>query len=112
MAPLYFLFRATAARSDRFRRQLVGVVIAAPIFFAIAAIFTGIVTDSAADKYVNGEAKATMTPKEATERMPERTAGQGQEGLRQRMGRRARKAKRRRSSAKRRNSKTTRPSTR
>lgn len=63
--PLYFLFRATAARSDRFRRQLVGVVIAAPIFFAIAAIITGVVTTDAADKFVSGEAKPQMTKQEA-----------------------------------------------
>ena len=59
--PLYFLFRATAARSDRFRRQLVGVVIAAPVFFAIAAILTGIVTTDAADKFVSGETQPQMT---------------------------------------------------
>lgn len=63
--PLYFLFRATAARSDRFRRQMVGVVIAAPVFFAIAAIFTGIVTTNAADKFVNDEVPAKMTKQEA-----------------------------------------------
>jgi uncharacterized membrane protein YgcG len=63
--PLYFLFRAVAARSDRFRRQLVGVVIAAPVFFAIAAIFTGIVTTDAADKFVAGEVQAKMTKSEA-----------------------------------------------
>jgi hypothetical protein len=63
--PLYFLFRATAARSDRFRRQLVGVVIAAPIFFAIAAILTGVVTSEAADKFAAGEAKPQMTKQEA-----------------------------------------------
>lgn len=63
--PLYFLFRATAARSDRFRRQLVGVVIAAPVFFAIAAILTGIVTTDAADKFANHEVPAKMTKQEA-----------------------------------------------
>ncbi len=63
--PLYFLFRATAARSDRFRRQLVGVVIAAPIFFAIAAILTGIVTTDAAGKFANDEVPAKMTKQEA-----------------------------------------------
>lgn len=63
--PLYFLFRATAARSDRFRRQLVGVVIAAPVFFAIAAILTGVVTSDAADKFVNDEVPAKMTKQEA-----------------------------------------------
>ncbi|HYC80371.1 MAG TPA: hypothetical protein VEB65_01215 [Solirubrobacterales bacterium] len=63
--PLYFLFRATAARSDRFRRQMVGVVIAAPVFFAIAAILTGIVTTEAADNFVSGDAKPQMTQQEA-----------------------------------------------
>jgi hypothetical protein len=63
--PLYFLFRATAARSDRFRRQLVGVVIAAPIFFAIAAIMTGFVSSEAADKFANNEVRAKMTQPEA-----------------------------------------------
>lgn len=63
--PLYFLFRATGARSDRFRRQLVGVVIAAPVFFAIAAIMTGIVTTDAAGKFANNEVAAKMTQQEA-----------------------------------------------
>jgi hypothetical protein len=63
--PLYFLFRATAVRSDRVRRQLVGVMIAAPVFFAIAAIMTGISTSEGADKFVSGEAKAEMTKQEA-----------------------------------------------
>jgi hypothetical protein len=65
VAPLYFLFRATAARSDRFRRQLVGIAIAAPILFAVSSILTGVVTHGAADKYVNKEASVTMTAKEA-----------------------------------------------
>jgi hypothetical protein len=63
--PLYFLFRATAARNERFRRQLVGVVIAAPAFFAIAAIITAVVTTDAAGKFANGEVQATMTSQEA-----------------------------------------------
>jgi hypothetical protein len=65
VVPLYFLFRATAARSDRFRRQLVGVVIAAPVFIAIAAILTGVITAEAADKFVNNEVAAKMTKAEA-----------------------------------------------
>jgi hypothetical protein len=63
--PLFFLFRATGARSNRFRRQLVGVVIAAPVFFAVAAILTGIVTTEAADNFVSGDAKPQMTKQEA-----------------------------------------------
>ncbi len=75
--PLYFLFRATAARSDRFRRQMVGVVIAAPIFFAIAAILTASVTTSAADAYANGEATAKMTKAEAAKECREELKDKG-----------------------------------
>jgi hypothetical protein len=54
-APLYFLFRAAAARSDAVRGQLVGVIVAAPLFLAILAILSGISTLSAASDFVNGE---------------------------------------------------------
>jgi hypothetical protein len=79
MPPLYFLFRATGARSDRFRRQLVGVVIAAPIFFAIAAILTGVVTNAAADKYAKGEDRGTMTAQEATSECKSELSDKGKE---------------------------------
>jgi hypothetical protein len=75
--PLYFLFRATAARSDRFRRQLVGVVIAAPVFFAIAAILTGVVTTDAADKFANDEVPAKMTNAEAAKECKEEREDKG-----------------------------------
>ena len=77
--PLYFLFRATAARSDRFRRQLVGVVIAAPVFFAIAAILTGVVTSEAADKFANNEVPAKMTKVEAASECKEERQDKGAE---------------------------------
>lgn len=77
--PLFFLFRATAARSERFRRQLVGVVIAAPVFFAIAAILTGIVTTDAADKFVSGEAKPQMTREEAASECRQERQDKGEE---------------------------------
>jgi hypothetical protein len=63
--PLYFLFRATAARSDRFRRQMVGVVIAAPLFLAVAAIMTSVSIGEGADTFVSGETKPQMTKQEA-----------------------------------------------
>lgn len=64
-APLYFLFRAAAARSDRMRYQLVGLVIAAPIFFAASAITNAIATNEASDQFEAGKAKSTLTAKEA-----------------------------------------------
>jgi hypothetical protein len=66
-APLYFLFRAAAARSDRMRRQFIGVILVAPLFFAISAICTGVALNEAADEYAKGEAKPTMTLEKAHE---------------------------------------------
>jgi len=64
-APLYFLFRAAAARSDRMRYQLVGLVIAAPLFFAASAVFNAAATNEASDQFEAGKAKSTLTAKEA-----------------------------------------------
>src|SRR5262249_22148290 len=77
--PLYFLFRATAARGQSFRRQLVGVVIVAPIFFAIAAILTGVVTVNAADKFANNEVPAQMSNAEAAEECSKEREDKGSE---------------------------------
>ncbi len=51
--PLYFLFRAARARSDRMRGQLVGVVIAAPIFLAVLAILSGVTAIHAANEFAS-----------------------------------------------------------
>jgi hypothetical protein len=64
--PLYFLFRAAAARNPQMRMQLVGLVIAAPLFFSISAVLNGTARNEAADQFVAGEAKSTLTAKEAT----------------------------------------------
>jgi hypothetical protein len=64
-APLYFLFRAVAARSDRVRYQLVGLVVAAPLFFAVSAVLNSVATNEAADSFVAGQAKSTLTRGEA-----------------------------------------------
>jgi len=63
--PLYFLFRAAAARSDRMRYQLVGLVIAAPLFFAASSVLNAAATNEASDQFAAGEAKSTLTAKEA-----------------------------------------------
>lgn len=54
-APLYYLFRAANARSDRMRGQLVGVIVAAPLFLAVLAILSGISTLQAASDFVSNE---------------------------------------------------------
>jgi hypothetical protein len=54
-APLVYLFRAAKARSERMRGQLIGVVVAAPLFLTVAAILTGVSTVQAASDFVSGE---------------------------------------------------------
>lgn len=66
VAPLLYLFRAVEARSERVRPQLIGLVIAAPIFLSGAAILTSVATDDAASDFVAGKATADLTREEAT----------------------------------------------
>jgi hypothetical protein len=58
--PLYYLFRAANARSETMRGQLVGVVIAAPLFLAVLAIFSGLSNLEAASTFVNDEVPRLM----------------------------------------------------
>jgi hypothetical protein len=67
VVPLFFLFRAVAARSDRVRYQLVGLIVAAPLFFAVSAVLNAVATNEAADNFVSGKATATLTREEAAE---------------------------------------------
>jgi hypothetical protein len=53
--PLYYLFRAADARSETMRSQLVGVVVAAPLFLAVLAILSGLSTLHAATEFVSDE---------------------------------------------------------
>jgi hypothetical protein len=78
VAPLYFLFRAALGRSEgRMKRQLVGVIIVAPLFFAVSGVLNGIATNEGADIFHNEEAKSTLTAKKGTEecRSEERDKG-------------------------------------
>ena len=59
-APLYYLFRAANARSPEMRGQLVGVVVAAPLFLAALAILSGLSTLSAAGTFVDDEVPRLM----------------------------------------------------
>lgn len=53
--PLYFLFCAARERSGKVRGQLVGVIVAAPLFLAVLAILTGLATLHAASEFVTQE---------------------------------------------------------
>jgi hypothetical protein len=67
VAPLAYLFRAVQARSERVRGQLIGLVAAAPLFLAVAAILTAVATTDAASEFVTGKASGDLTRPEAIE---------------------------------------------
>jgi hypothetical protein len=68
VAPLYFLFRAALSRSSgKMKSQLVGVIVVAPLFFAISGVLNGIATNEAANTYSKGEAKSTLSAQKGTE---------------------------------------------
>jgi hypothetical protein len=67
-APLYYLFRAAGARSSRVRRQLVGLVLVAPLFLCVASALLIPARESAANQFEAGEAKSTLTQAEAHEK--------------------------------------------
>lgn len=66
-APLYYLFRAAQARSERVRRQLVGLIVIAPLFLAVYSGLNGIVSNDAASAFVEGDAEPTISRAEARE---------------------------------------------
>jgi len=61
IAPLLVIFRAAQSRSDRVRAQLIGLIVAAPLFFAVATVLNASATTEAADQFAAGEAKSTLT---------------------------------------------------
>jgi hypothetical protein len=65
--PLVYLFRAARARSERVRGQLIGLVVAAPLFLALSTGGSIIAQQEAADQFVAGDAKSTLTRAEAKE---------------------------------------------
>lgn len=70
-APLLYLFRAVQARSERVRGQLAALVVAAPLFLAVAAILTAVATTDAASEFLAGEGTADLTAAEAREQCAE-----------------------------------------
>jgi hypothetical protein len=75
--PLVYLFRAVAARSDRVRRQLIGLVVAAPLFLAASTVCAIAVTSDAADNFVAGKVKPELTVAEAREECVEERKDEG-----------------------------------
>jgi uncharacterized BrkB/YihY/UPF0761 family membrane protein len=75
--PLLYLFRAVQVRSDRVRPQLIGLVVAAPLFLAASSGFSIGVTNEAADSFTAGNADSTLTAKEANEECVEERKDEG-----------------------------------
>jgi hypothetical protein len=79
--PLVYLFRAARARSEQVRSQLIGLVIAAPLFLALAAGFTSAAQREGADEFVAGGAKPTLTKQEAKEKCVDERKDDGNDSL-------------------------------
>ncbi|HVD41819.1 MAG TPA: hypothetical protein VNC16_12555 [Solirubrobacterales bacterium] len=79
--PLVYLFRAVAARSDRVRPQLIGLVVAAPLFLAISSGLSIGVTKEGADNFLAGKAEPSLTPSEAREECSEEKEDEGNDFL-------------------------------
>lgn len=80
-APLFYLFRAVSARSDRVRAQLVGLVVIAPVFLALSSALAIGARDDAASQFVAGEAKSTLSSKQAAEKCATARKDEGAESF-------------------------------
>jgi hypothetical protein len=65
IVPLAYLFQAARARSPRVRPQVIGLVVAAPLFLALSGALAINVRHEAADQFVSGQAKSSLSKQEA-----------------------------------------------
>lgn len=79
---LLYLFGAALSRSKQMRGQMVGVLIAGPVFLASSAIVGGAVTRDSAAKFVDGSANRELSLAEATRDCRSDRADQGAESFR------------------------------
>ena len=77
LGPLLFLFRAAQARSPQVRNQFVGLVFLGPLLLALAGLVIAIGTQQAANTYLDGETKSTLTPVEAAKECREEREDMG-----------------------------------
>ncbi|HEY6145247.1 MAG TPA: hypothetical protein VIV13_03145 [Solirubrobacterales bacterium] len=75
--PLVYLFRAVQSRSGQVRPQLIGLVVAAPLFLAASAACSIGITSEAADSFDAGDVKPELTVKEAREECVEERKDDG-----------------------------------
>ncbi|MGN6257515.1 MAG: hypothetical protein ACTHN3_07170 [Solirubrobacterales bacterium] len=65
--PLLYLFRAARVRSDRVRPQVGALIVVAPLLIAVGTFLYGQARQEAADSFVAGKAKPTLSAKKAKE---------------------------------------------
>jgi hypothetical protein len=66
--PLVYLFQATRARSARVQPAVLAIVILAPLLVGIGTVLYGQARQEAAESFVAGEAKPTISAKEVKEK--------------------------------------------
>ena len=66
-APLVYLFRAAQARSERVRGQLIGLIVAAPVFLGVSAFLISVAATDAASEFQAGKASADLTRAEGAD---------------------------------------------
>ena len=64
--PLVFLFNAARDRSTQIRSQLIGVVVLGPLLVGVAGVLLAAGTQEAANNYLEGKSKSTLSAKEAS----------------------------------------------
>lgn len=79
--PMHFLFRAVQSRSPQVRKQLIGVVVLGPVLLAVSGIVLAAGTQQAANTYLDGKAKLTLSPKEANEECSSESKDKGAESF-------------------------------
>jgi hypothetical protein len=67
MVPLVYLFRAARARSERVRPAMVALLVAAPLLVAAGTVLYGQAREEAAEHFVAGESKPTISAEEVKE---------------------------------------------
>lgn len=65
--PLFFLFKAAQARAAQVRNQFAGLVLLGPLLLAVSALALAGGTQEAANTYIDGDARLSLSAKEATD---------------------------------------------